>query len=310
MDFGKVTDIDSVNFTLIEDHAETTHLLAACKTDSSTGNDGDTSKASVYVGCAKWGRPDWIGQFYPRGTKASQFLSHYARNFNCVELNATFHRMPEAARSRGWADQTAQDFRFCPKVYQSITHWLRLKGAEEATEQFLSGLDGFGSRLGTIFLQLPPNFPPKELSTLRTYLDAFPTKRYDLTVEFRHPGWFGDRVVYDETFTMLRERGVGAVITDTAGRRDVLHQRLTTPEAFIRFVGNNLHPSDYTRLDEWANRINAWISQGLQRLYFFMHHPDELHSPKLVTHFVRLLNERCGLSLTLPKLIGEEPTLF
>ncbi|MCG8477686.1 MAG: DUF72 domain-containing protein [Spirochaetales bacterium] len=304
MDFGKVANPDDVDLTLPADHPDTGDVIAEW-----AATRGATT-TEVYVGCAKWGRPDWVGQFYPRGTKAAQFLSLYARNFNCVELNATYHRMPGVQQTRGWAEQTAEDFRFFPKVFQGITHWKRLREAEEMTEEFLHGASGFGKRLGTIFLQLPPNFPPKQFDALRSYLEYFPAADYSLTVEFRHPEWFGDRSVYDETFAMLRELGVGAVITDTAGRRDVLHQRLTTPEAFIRFVGNNLHPSDYTRLDDWAGRIAEWIDGGARRICFFMHHPDELHSPKLVNHFVNLLNERCGLSLTVPRLIERQSSLF
>lgn len=302
MDFGKVSDPDRVDLTLPRDHDDTTALLAA------TG--GATAGTEIYVGCAKWGRSDWVGRLYPRGTKASQFLSIYVRNFNSVELNATFHQIPEAARMRGWAAKAPPGFHFCPKIYQGITHWQRLQGAERATEQFLRGVDGLGDRLGTIFLQLPPNFPPTRLDLLRAYLEAFPTERYELSVEFRHPDWFGDQSVYDETFAVLRELRVGAVLTDTPGRRDVLHQRLTKSEAFIRFVGSNLHPSDYRRLEEWATRIGSWIDRGIKRIYFFMHHPDEVHTPTLVTHFTRLLNERCGLSLSVPELVEKEPPLF
>lgn len=305
MDFGKVTDPNNVDFRFPPDHADTTRLLAA------DGAEPAETPSQVYVGCAKWGRPDWIGQFYPKGTKAAQFLSVYAQHFNCVELNATFHRMPEATQTQKWADQTGAEFRFFPKMYQGVTHWQRLnEGAQATTEQFLRGMDGFGRKLGTIFVQLPPNFAPKSADTLRSYLRAFPRAEYRVTVELRHPGWFGDPSVYDETFAMLHELGVGAVITDTSGRRDVLHQRLTTNEAFIRFVGNNLHESDYTRLQAWADRIDQWLKQGLRRVCFFMHHPDEQHSPTLVTHFAKLLAERTGVAIRIPALIQEAPSLF
>lgn len=301
MDFGKVANPDAVDFTFPPDHPDTARLLTSAGKDRS---------AEVYVGCAKWGRSDWIGQFYPKGTKAAHFLAIYAHNFNCVELNATFHGMPDATRTRKWADQTPAEFRFFPKMYQGVTHWQRLTGAEAATEQFLRAMEGFGPKLGTIFIQLHPNFAPKLLPVLRAYLEWFPRSHYRLAVELRHPGWFGDTGVYDETFAMFRELGVGAVITDTSGRRDVLHQRLTTNEAFIRFVGNNLHESDYSRMEAWSDKIAGWIDRGLQRVAFFMHHPDEQHSPILVTHFALLLAERTGIALTIPKLITEPPSLF
>ena len=305
MDFGKVASSDEIDFRLPPDHVDTSRLFASDRSEPVGAR-----RPEVYVGCEKWGRPDWIGHLYPEGTKAAQLLSLYAQHFNCVELNATFHRMPETDRTRVWAGQTTADFRFFPKMYQGVTHRQRLVGAEAATEQFLRGVDGFGPKLGTIFAQLPPNFGPGSASALRSYLAAFPRADYRLAVELRHPDWFGDAAVYDETFAMLHELGVGAVITDTLGRRDVLHQRLTTNEAFIRFVGNDAHESDAARLRSWADRIAYWLQQGLRRVCLFLHHPDKQHSPALVTHFAQLLTERTGVAVRIPVRMQAQPSLF
>ena len=83
---------------------------------------------------------------------------------------------------------------------------------------------------------------------------------------------------------------MGAVITDTAGRRDCAHMQPTIPKAFIRYVGNSLHPSDYSRTDAWVNRMQHWLDKGLQELYFFMHMHDETYSPELTVYLVDQLN--------------------
>lgn len=90
MEFGKVTpdQLDQINFRLPPDHIATTALLQ--KQPAST--------PAVWVGCAKWGRKDWVGKIYPKGTKDADFLKHYAKHFNCIELNATFYRMPTLAQ--------------------------------------------------------------------------------------------------------------------------------------------------------------------------------------------------------------------
>lgn len=95
------------------------------------------------------------------------------------------------------------------------------------------------------------------------------------------------------------------MITDTAGRRDCAHMELTVPKTFIRYVGNSLHPTDYTRCDDWVNRIQYWLNKGLQELYFFMHMHDEAYSPELTVYLVDQLNERCGLDLKKPEFVGE-----
>jgi uncharacterized protein YecE (DUF72 family) len=92
----------------------------------------------------------------------------------------------------------------------------------------------------------------------------------------------------------------------------MMHMRLTTPTAFIRYVGAN-HPSDYTRLDEWVERIAEWKDAGLQQLYFFVHQNVELDSPLLAAHFIEKLNKRLGTNLHIPQKPnsgGDSPPLF
>ena len=109
---------------------------------------------------------------------------------------------------------------------------------------------------------------------------------------------------------MLREMKVGTVITDTSGRRDVLHMRLTTPVAFIRFVGNNLHPTDYKRIDDWVGRLKLWIDSGIETIYFFIHNHEELNSPELCKYTIQKLNAAKGLNIAVPKLLNDETLLF
>ena len=107
-------------------------------------------------------------------------------------------------------------------------------------------------------------------------------------------------------FAFLRDNNWGAVITDTAGRRDCAHMHLTIPKAFIRYVGNSLHPTDYTRTDAWVKRMKYWLDHGLQELYFFMHMHDEATSPELTVYLVDKMNKECGLNLIKPRFISEE----
>jgi uncharacterized protein YecE (DUF72 family) len=100
----------------------------------------------------------------------------------------------------------------------------------------------------------------------------------------------------------MEQYGISTVITDVAGRRDVLHQRLTTSIAMIRFVGNGLHPTDYSRVDDWIDRCLQWLDAGLQTLYFFVHEPDNKFSPELVKYFIQHLNEKGDFSLTMPRI--------
>ena len=87
----------------------------------------------------------------------------------------------------------------------------------------------------------------------------------------------------------------------------MLHMRLTAPVAFIRFVGNNYHPKDIQRIDEWGERLASWVERGLREVYFFVHDTGELFSPEMCGYAVGVFNERFGAGLKAPELMGEEP---
>jgi uncharacterized protein YecE (DUF72 family) len=304
MDFGKLPDNEFplVDFTLPSDLGITIEVLSQAKKPSSP---------ELYVGCAKWGRKEWVGMLYPAKTKEANFLTEYVKHFNSIELNAVFYNMPKKEQVNGWrekAEGIRSDFKFIPKFTQSISHMKRLKGAEEVTSHYLDNISEFGATLGPAFLQLSDNFGPKNFDILRSYLEHLP-KDYDVFVEVRHKDWYSDLVAKEELFSMLHALGKGSIITDSSGRRDCVHMGLSTPDAFIRFVGNGLHPTDFSRIDNWVARLGEWVDQGLNRIYFFLHQHDEKDTPILADYTIQKLNERLGTSLARPGLI-DPGTLF
>jgi uncharacterized protein YecE (DUF72 family) len=297
MEFGRLTDVDfnAVDFSLPHDHPATTKVLSR-----------SPEKTKIYIGCAKWGRKDWIGKIYPQGTKESDFLSHYGKFFNSIELNASFYRMPTAKQTAAWSKKVGSDFKFCPKVTGEISHMKRLKDVQQQMDRFLEGVSGFGENLGPIFLMPHPGMGPKTLPIIETFLNGLP-KDVKLFVELRHEQWFEDKDAFERVFDLLQNAGVGSVITDASGRRDCVHMRLTTPDAFIRFVGNGLHPTDYNRVDTWVDRMKSWIEKGIHELYFFMHQHEEIHSPELCKYVIEQVNLKCGTNIPVPVFIGENP---
>jgi uncharacterized protein YecE (DUF72 family) len=293
MEFGKVEqpDLNEIDFSLPPDAVETTTLLQRQKSR--------ISESEILVGCAKWGRKDWVGSIYPARTKETDFLKLYAQHFNSIELNATFYRAPSATQTANWAAQVGDGFKFSPKVPNKISHIKRLKDVKEQSTWFFKGISGFGENLGPVFLMPHPGMGPKSLETLETFIESLPY-HIELFVELRHPQWYSEPESFDKIFSMLERHNVGSIITDAAGRRDCVHMRLTTPVAFVRFVGNNLHPTDYTRVDAWVQRIKIWMESGLQKLYFFMHQTEEIHSPTLCKYVIQQLNRHCGTKLHEP----------
>jgi hypothetical protein len=72
-------------------------------------------------------------------------------------------------------------------------------------------------------------------------------------------------------------------------------------------VGNNLHATDYSRIDAWVLRIQQWLMQGLEELYFFVHQSEEANSPVLAAYLIKQLNAVCGLQLPVPQFVQEQP---
>jgi uncharacterized protein YecE (DUF72 family) len=308
MEFGKVTDAElrNIDFTLPPDGKYTlTTLSEASRVDS----------PEFYIGCAKWGRKEWRGLIYPQKTKDANFLDEYVKHFNAIELNAVFYHMPKIESVQGWKDKAAHNaahrFLFCPKFPRVISHLKKLKNAEQETDQYISSMSEFGDCLGPCFLQLSDNFGCSNLPVLTDYLKSLPVD-FKVFVELRHQDWFGDFQVSDQVFKSLRDLKIGAVISDVSGRRDVLHMNLTTPEAFIRFVGNGeAHRQlDFKRIDEWVIRLKSWFDNGLQKVYFFVHQDDEKDTPMLADYVIKEFNKHLKSNLPPLQFLPKDENLF
>lgn len=297
MKFGKVDHPETVDFSFPEDHPATAGVLA--------GNDKG-KPAKIYVGCAKWNRQD-LKNFYPRGTKDE--LAYYATQFNAIEMNATFYRNFPPSQFDSWYEKVPENFRFFPKVNQMVSHMKRLLDVKGPVDEYLDGVVHLKEKLGTVFLQMHNNFAPKNFDRVVSFVEYWP-KEVPLALEFRHTDWFNDTRVSEELYHLLEENAMANIIVDTAGRRDLMHMRLTNNEAFVRYVGAN-HESDYDRLDDWVGRLKKWVDEGLEHIHFFVHQNLENASPLLSAYLIGKLNEELGSSLIIPHtLVDAQQKLF
>ncbi|WP_298535250.1 DUF72 domain-containing protein [uncultured Algibacter sp.] len=286
MKFGSVENPQNIDFTLPHDHLDTARVLGKVK---------DDNVPDIYVGCAKWNKADLKG-FYPRGTKDE--LVYYSSQFNSIELNATFYRIFPAEQFSTWYDKTPDGFKFFPKLNQEISHWKRLNDTKEVVDHYLNNALNLKEKLGTVFLQMNNNFTPKDFDRVITFVESWP-KEIPLAVEFRHTNWYNDEAIAEDLYQLLEGNNISNVIVDTAGRRDLMHMRLTNPMAFVRYVGAN-HPSDYTRLDDWIERLKLWKDQGVKEIDFFIHQNIEKESPLLSAYFIKKINSELGYNLKTP----------
>lgn len=299
MDFGKINHalLDSIPFKLPPDHPKNAEILSGKR----------NPKPTIYIGASGWGMKELAGVLYPRSLKNTQFLSHYSRAYNTVELSSLFYGLPAHDQLKRWHDQTPPNFRFCPKFLQQITHTNKLSNVSEHLERYLDCISGLGEKLGPILFMPHPSLGPKQQEQILKFIDLLP-QWANFFIELRHPDWFMD-TNHENFFDELQKRQRAALITDTAGRRDALHMHLTVPQVMVRFAGNNLHPTDYQRIDDWTDRLAFWIENGLESAYFFVHQSQENLTPVLIRYFIQSLNEKANVNIHQP-ILASDHTLF
>lgn len=294
MNFGRTdpAELDKLNLSLPPDAPANKKILPG----------KPFTAPKIYIGNPMWGSKHWLGKLYPSNTKEKQHSELYPQHFNSIELNATHYKIYDKDFVLKWKEKAAgHDFIFSPKMYNGITHEGHLKDKGALLQQFMESINYLQPYLGPVFIQLSDSFSTIRKLELYAFLESLPTD-HQFFLEVRHEGWFSIPVVRKELFGLLKELKIGAVITDAPGRRDAAHMELSIPQAFVRWVGNNLHPTDHPRIDDWVQRIKYWLDNGLQELYFFVHMPEEEFNPELINYMVDKLNAACGLQLPKPKL--------
>lgn len=302
MKFAKLSSVDDVDFSLPPEPAENAAVLA---------NTPRPLQQTLYIGGTGYNMKHWVGSLYPFGAKDKDFLKHYGAQFNTIEHNTTHYRIPDMTTVTRWVEETPADFRYCPKIPQTISHANDLGISSGLIPLFCQAIGGLGEKLGCCFMQLPPHFTIRDLPRLQQFMYRW-NKTIPLAVEARHESFFEHKTSADKFFQLLKDHNVATVITDVAGRRDVCHMRLTNHHVLVRFVGNELHPSDYTRVEAWAERLKRWMDEGLHAAYFFTHEPDDILVPELAEFTLKCFSERIpGVGIRGPKrVVGQQGTLF
>lgn len=216
----------------------------------------------LYIGTSGFQYDDWVGPYYPKGLPKKDWLAYYAQEFNALEINFTYYRMPTARTLGGMANKVPDNFVFTVKATQDMTH----ARERDATlfAQFKDALTPLieSRKFGAILAQFPNSF--RATAEARTYLQWFREQLRDLPVviEFRNKEW-----LTDETFEFLRAYGLGFCAVDEPFFPRIAER--TSHLAYVRFHGRNAqkwwqHEHAYERYDytysqpellEWTPKI-------------------------------------------------------
>lgn len=259
--------------------------------------------AHLYIGCPIWSFKGWVGNFYPKGTKPADFLHEYAQRLTTIEGNTTFYAVPSQKTLAQWTAEMPETFRFCPKLPRAISHDGTLTEHIAEAQQFIEVMSQLGTRLGPMFLQLPPHYSPRLLDDLTTFLQAWP-REVRLGVEVRHLDWF-EHPHHQTLNELLSLHNMARVVIDTRPIRSLdgdpllaggvyqslLEARARKPDVpilpestadfvFIRYIGHPQMEVNAPFLEEWRRFLTEQLQAG-SSAYVFCHSPDNLIAPWL-----------------------------
>ena len=251
----------------------------------------DKPAKRLHIGTSGWAYKDWKGNFYPDGIKSTQYLTHYARHFDTVEVDSTFYGTPKRTTVERWAAQTPESFIFTLKVPQIITHEKRLQDCEMEWQQFLETASVLGSKLGPLILQFDYKFRyDLHFPLLKSFLQKY-GGTHRLAVEIRNKDWHRN-----EFYNLLESFGVALVLNDLYYMPRVIH--LTADFTIVRLLGNRkLVPGSFTQvlierqkdLDWWSERIRQFLDKNLE-VYVYSNNHYQGFAPATVTNLLQRLS--------------------
>jgi uncharacterized protein YecE (DUF72 family) len=239
----------------------------------------------VHIGTSGWHYKHWLGPFYPAAERPERMLSYYFQQFDTVEINNSFYRLPTPAALGSWREQTPADFRFAVKGSRFITHMKKLKDPAAALANFLPRVEILGEKLGPIVFQLPPRWQSNP-GRLEAFLHELPQK-HDYAFELRNATWHNDTV-----YELLRRHNAAFCIYELAGFHSPFE--VTADFTYVRLHGpDGPYQGSYSteRLTAWARQIWRW-QRALTAIYVYFDNDQSGYAAHNALELKRLVEAR------------------
>ncbi|MBD3234748.1 MAG: DUF72 domain-containing protein [candidate division Zixibacteria bacterium] len=276
--------------------------------------------SSIHYGTSSFSSKDWVGPFYPEGTASRDFLSYYSTQFDTVEIDATYYRIPSGSTVDGWAAKTPDSFTFAAKFPRSIVHGgegrepnpdviLQPDATYETRDKFLGVMSRLDEKLGPLLLQFP--YLPKRVYAGRKQffekLDKFLT---DLPDDFRYAVEIRNRNWLKPDFVELCKKHNAALVLADQGwmpHGDEIAKMIepvTTDFSYIRLLGDRKKIEDITStwdkevidhedsLMRWANLMEDLTERFRAQIYIYANNHYAGHAPATIRRLQHLIFNR------------------
>jgi len=258
----------------------------------------------IYIGTSGFSYDDWKGHFYPSSIQKRDMLPHYARSFDCVEINSTYYAIPGAATFSSLVQKTPDDFQFVVKAHKDMTHVDEPQA--ETFNAFLGAIQPLreSGKLGCVLAQFPWGFKAnpaaaQRLRDLKDRMGDVPT-----VLEFRNSGWVNHAV-----FKLLGELDFGFCSVDEPDLKGLMPRvaAATSSIGYVRFHGRNSkkwwkHDQAYERydylysedeLEEWVPKVKDLDNQT-EKTYLFFNNHYQGKSAQNARMFAKMLGMQLG----------------
>jgi uncharacterized protein YecE (DUF72 family) len=229
-------------------------------------------------------------QAYPEPFRDKSRLFYYSSQFNSIEINSSFYKVPMHATFEKWSAGVPAPFQFSVKLWRGITHAKGFAFIGSDIDAFMQAANGIGAKKGCLLIQLPPGATSRNAASLYSLLER--VRRSDgepawkIAVEFRHPSWYSP-----ETEALLNEHEASLVLHDMPASATM------TLNTGARFVYMRFHgpAGDYkggyslSFLQDKAEQMIAWLKEGKD----------------VYAYFNNTIGDAVANGKTLKKLIGD-----
>jgi len=254
----------------------------------------------IRLGTSSFSESDWVGPFYPPGTKPADFLAYYATRYSTVEVDATYYAIPSRRTVEGWSKKISNDFILSAKFPRSIVHGgegarpdSKIVLVPDATyndrDRFLEVMSLMGKRLGPLVLQFP-YFAKAVFASSNEFIERLDRFLDDLPNGFRYAVEIRNRNWLTKSFIdILKRHNAALVLVDQAwmphgdelaGKYDIL----TSDYVYIRLLGDRKEIEAVTkkwdrevidradRMQRWADLIAKLIEREVETLIYINNH--------------------------------------